>query len=82
VHLADAIDAVLRSAEPVRALIQEATAPDRAPGDRRIAELVGTLKGNIDEARRVLGVRKVSGGQQPRTPVPEQGAESAPASAL
>jgi hypothetical protein len=53
-HLADAIDAVLRCVEPVRTLVEEATAADRVPGDRRIMGLVGTVKSEIDDARRVL----------------------------
>ena len=82
-HLADAIDAVLRCVEPVHTLIEEAAVPDRAPGDRRIAGLIGTVKGEIDEARRVLGALRGGGRQQPPpTPAPEQGTESATASAL
>ncbi len=72
-HLADAIDAVLRCVEPVRTLIQES-------GDRRVAGLIGTLKGEIDEAKRVLGALRSGGRQQPPTPVREPGAESAPVS--
>jgi uncharacterized membrane protein YgaE (UPF0421/DUF939 family) len=91
-HLADAIDAVLRCGEPVRTLIQEAaiqeaaiqedTVPGRAPGDRRITGLIGALKGEIDEARRVVGALRDSAREQPLTPTPEQGAESAHASVL
>jgi uncharacterized membrane protein YccC len=62
-HLADAIDAVERCREPARALIQMAATPGDVSKDRRTADPVGAIRGNIAEARQVLRARSGAGSE-------------------
>ncbi len=79
-HLADAIDAVLQCADPVRVLA--GSGPEQSPAmmravlkDAGTVRLVAAVTGNVVEARRALGRRPGTGHQRPQMPEADQSAD-------
>jgi hypothetical protein len=74
-QLADAVDAVLACAEPVRALVRNVETHAELLTDREVVQLAAAVTGNVVEARRALG-RRPGPGYRPPRPAGDENADA------